>query len=148
MWNAYYYQTSNISSTLLGNKIVDLSYVVGVSPIGVAPTTSSFSTEHMALMVSATTARRDEKYLSLGICCDLYQRFYGTVFSLEMTNIIALFPELSSKGLHHFIYWERMSISCNFIIRSYSARISRRCTNYMSLDRGTGVEHYLEANVL
>ena len=37
-----YHQVSNISHTL-GN-IVDRSDVVGASPVGVAPTTSSFST--------------------------------------------------------------------------------------------------------
>ena len=39
-----YRQTSNISHTLVGNKIVDHSDVVGASPVGAAPTTSSFST--------------------------------------------------------------------------------------------------------
>ena len=43
-------QTSNISRTLVGNKIVDHSDVVGASPVGTAPTTSSFSTYHMASM--------------------------------------------------------------------------------------------------
>ena len=37
-------QTSNISHTLIGNKIVDHSDVVGASPVGAAPATSSFST--------------------------------------------------------------------------------------------------------
>ena len=36
--------TSNISRTLVGNKIVDNSDVVGASPVGTAPTTSSSST--------------------------------------------------------------------------------------------------------
>ena len=36
--------TSNISRTLVGNKIVYNSDVVGASPVGAAPTTSSFST--------------------------------------------------------------------------------------------------------
>ena len=40
----YYRKTSNISRTLIGNKIVDNSDVVGASPVGAAPTTSSFST--------------------------------------------------------------------------------------------------------
>ena len=40
----YYRKTSSISRTLLGNKIVDNSDVVGASPVGAAPTTSSFST--------------------------------------------------------------------------------------------------------
>ena len=37
-------KTSNISRTLVGNKIVDNSDVVGASPVGAAPSTSSFST--------------------------------------------------------------------------------------------------------
>ena len=41
-WN--YRQVSNIRSTLVGNKIVDHSDVVGASPVDAAPTTSSFST--------------------------------------------------------------------------------------------------------
>ena len=39
-----YRQVSNISGTLVGNKIVDHSDVVGASPVGAAPTTSVFST--------------------------------------------------------------------------------------------------------
>ena len=39
-----YRQTSNITPTLVGNEIVDHSDVVGASPVGAAPTTSSFST--------------------------------------------------------------------------------------------------------
>ena len=39
-----YRKTSKISRTLLGNKIVDNSDVVGASPVGDALTTSSFST--------------------------------------------------------------------------------------------------------
>ena len=39
-----YRQSSNIRRTLTGNRIVDHSDVVGASPDGAAPTTSSFST--------------------------------------------------------------------------------------------------------
>ena len=39
-----YRQVSNTSRTLIGYKIVDHSDVVGASPVGAAPTTSSFST--------------------------------------------------------------------------------------------------------
>ena len=39
-----YRQFSNIRRTLVGNKIVDHSDVVGASPVGAAPTTSSCST--------------------------------------------------------------------------------------------------------
>ena len=40
----HYSQVSNISRTLVDNEIVDHSDVVGASPVGAAPTTSSFST--------------------------------------------------------------------------------------------------------
>ena len=40
----HYRQVSNIRGTLVSNKIVDHSDVVGASPVGTAPTTSSFST--------------------------------------------------------------------------------------------------------
>ena len=42
--NIDYRKTSNMSRTLVGNKIVDHSDVVGASPVAAAPTTSSFST--------------------------------------------------------------------------------------------------------
>ena len=40
----HYRKTYNIRRTLVGNKIVDHSDVVGASPVGAPPTTSSFST--------------------------------------------------------------------------------------------------------
>ena len=68
-----YPQVSNISRTLVDNKIVEHSGEVGASAVGAAPTTSSFSTEHLASLGWAkTTARRDEKRLSLAIWCILY----------------------------------------------------------------------------
>ena len=39
-----YRQVSNIRRILVSNAIVDHSDVVGASPVGAAPTTSSFST--------------------------------------------------------------------------------------------------------
>ena len=51
LFNSFSYrQTSNISCTLIGNKLADHSDVVGASPVGTAPTTSSFSTLHPASM--------------------------------------------------------------------------------------------------
>ena len=41
---AHYRNASNIRRTSVGNKIVDRSDVVGASPVGAAPTTSSFLT--------------------------------------------------------------------------------------------------------
>ena len=55
-----YYQISNTRCTLAGNKIVDHSDVVGASPVGAAPTTSSCFTWHLASIDCAkTTARCD-----------------------------------------------------------------------------------------
>ena len=42
--NEIYRQVSNIRRTIVGDKIVDHSDVVGASPVGAAPTTSSLST--------------------------------------------------------------------------------------------------------
>ena len=39
-----YHQTSDIRCTTVGNGIIDHSDVDGASPVGAAPTTSSFST--------------------------------------------------------------------------------------------------------
>ena len=68
-----YRKTFNISRTLVGNKIVDHSDVLGASPVGAAPTTSSFSTWHLASRDSAKIAARQyETLLSVGIWCVLY----------------------------------------------------------------------------
>ena len=58
-----YHQISNISQNLLGNKFVDHSDVVGASPDGAAPFTSSFCTEHLAsIFCTITTAKRHGKH--------------------------------------------------------------------------------------
>ena len=62
-----YRLASDISGPLVGNTIFDQSDVVGA-----APTTSLFSTQHMASM---DWARRDEKHLASGIWWPLYYRF-------------------------------------------------------------------------
>ena len=74
-----YRKTSNIRRTSVGNKIIDHSNVVGTSPVGAAPTTSSFSTWHLASRDSTKkTARQYENLLSFGIWCVLYWRLDGT----------------------------------------------------------------------
>ena len=63
-----YCKISNISRTLVGDKIVNNSDVVEAMPVGAAPTTSSFLTQHLASMDWAkTAARRDETHLRFGI---------------------------------------------------------------------------------
>ena len=58
-----YRKTSNIRRNLVGNKTVDHSDVVGASPVGAAPTTSLFSTYHLASRESAKTAARQYENL-------------------------------------------------------------------------------------
>ena len=65
-WNIMYRQASNISRTVAGNGIVD------ISDVGAAATTSTFSTSHLPSMDWAnTTARRGAKHSSFGIWCAL-----------------------------------------------------------------------------
>ena len=56
-----YHQTFDIRHTLVGDEILDHSDVVGASPVGAAPTTSSFSTKHLASMDWAKTSSRQDK---------------------------------------------------------------------------------------
>ena len=68
-----YRQTSYIHRTFVCNKIVGHSDEAGASPVGAAPTTSSFSTEYRDSMDWAkTVASRDEKHFSVGILCGIY----------------------------------------------------------------------------
>ena len=68
--------------TLVWNKIVYHSDVVGASPDGAAPTTFSFLTSHPALIDWAkTTARQNEIHLSFRIWCALYQRFDRNMYA-------------------------------------------------------------------
>ena len=68
-----YRQISNIRSTSIENNVIDHSDVVGASPVGAAPTTSSLWTQHLAAMDWAkTTARRNDTYFSFEIRWVLY----------------------------------------------------------------------------
>ena len=55
-----YHKVSNIRRTLVGNKIVDLSDVVGASPVGAAPTTSSLSTYNTWLQYNGQMQLQDK----------------------------------------------------------------------------------------
>ena len=70
--NVIYRQTSNIRHTSAGKQIIDHSDVVGASPVGAAPTTSSFSTHLASIDWTKTNARRGEKHVGFGIWCVLY----------------------------------------------------------------------------
>ena len=62
-----YRQVSNIRRAWVGNEIVDHSDVAGASPVDAAPTTSSFSIEHLASTYCAkTTGSRVGKTFKFG----------------------------------------------------------------------------------
>ena len=89
-----YRQTSNIRRAWVGNKIADHSDVFGASPVGAAPTTSSFSTKHLTSMDwSKTTARRDEHHLSFGIWCVLYTKIYDKSMGIFFWSLVKWFPD-------------------------------------------------------
>ena len=106
-----YRQVSNIKRTLVGDKIVDHSDIVGASPVGVAPTISSFCTEHLASIdwVKANV-RWDENHLSFVIWCHLYQIFYGMYIYPFCRSIISIIrrchlDELQRHAVNHYIRW-------------------------------------------
>ena len=104
-----YHQTSNIRCTLVCNKIVDHSDVLGASPLGAAPTTSSFLTTHLASMDWAeTTARPDEKHLSVGIWCTLYLRFDSTsATKIGLRLHLPVYPSLAPTKYHEMLEFDR-----------------------------------------
>ena len=111
-----YRKTSNISRTLQGNKIVHHSDVVGASPAGAAPTTSSISTLYLTSMDWAkATAKRDKKHLKFASWCVLYYRFDGNSFSnrtIVSTSNNRLIARYSRHVLIRFIctYRQLMAI--------------------------------------
>ena len=67
-----YRRTSNIRLASVGNDIFDHLYLVGVLPVCAAPTTSSFSNEHLVSIDCTTaTASRGEKHINFGIWCKI-----------------------------------------------------------------------------
>ena len=73
-----YHQSSNISWTLVGNKIVDHSDVVGALPVDATPSAFLFWTKYLALMNrEKTTTRREDKHLGCEIWCVLYWKLDG-----------------------------------------------------------------------
>ena len=63
-----YHQASSISLPLVGNKNVDHSDAVGASSVDAAPTTSSFSTQHLASMIVQKQLRDETRNIQV---CDL-----------------------------------------------------------------------------
>ena len=77
-----YHQLYNTRGTLEGNKSVGHPDVVAASPVGAAPTTSSFPVLHLASMDWVqTTARGDKNHLNFGIGA-IYSRCFTLYGSL------------------------------------------------------------------
>ena len=93
-----YRRVSNLKRTWVGNEIVDHSDVVGASPVGAAPTTSLFSTEHLASIYCAkTTASQVEKHFWDLVCLILQiLRYLYTLpwnFSCTRPIVLCLMPQ-------------------------------------------------------
>ena len=95
------------------------SDVVGASPVGATPTTSSLSTEHLVSIDSATTtARRGDKHLSYGIWCNFYKRFDGTRTDDSLAHRRILFVAQSpSIDIQNYdaIKWKHFLCYCSFV---------------------------------
>ena len=104
-----------------------------LSPVGAAPTSSSFSIKHLASMDWAKiTARWDEKYLSSGIWSALYYRFGSSVsdkghyilpgtykFLILLSASREWYPVVQGPGCrgrsgHGLSQWET-TIHCNLV---------------------------------
>ena len=117
-----YRQTSHIRRTLLGNKIVDHSDVVGAPPFISAPTT--FSTWHLAsIYCTKTTTWWDEENLSFQIWCVLYLRFCGS---------FRIFPPQHRDCLHIEAWWYYMVIYLGHHYNPASTKLKGGYTCFMS----------------
>ena len=87
-----YRKVSNISRTLVGNKIVDHSDVVGASPVGAAPTTSSFSTYYTWLQWIGQRQLQDvtRNIYVLGLDASYIREFY--IRELTVSKILFKSP--------------------------------------------------------
>ena len=98
-----YHETSDITRSAVDNKIADHSDVVGSSPVGAAPTTSLFWTEHLASIDWAkTTAKWDENHLSFGIWCDLCIKGFTVCLSVQVCTCALLLLYITDLGLTSF----------------------------------------------
>ena len=119
----HYRHTSNISHTLLGNKSVDHSDVVVASPVGVAPTASSFSTSHQASVDGQRQLQNDARNIWVLGFGATYMRGLKTTCPKNPTNISLLsssFRQINAVCAITVAWWvipQRMST-----IRSWTPR--------------------------
>ena len=103
VWDNYR-KTSNIRHTLGGNKIVDHSDVVGASNVSPAPTTSSFSTWHLASRDSAKKAARQyENLLSWDLVHVILETWRYYTFRFDISTNFTRFSSSSFKSCQNYI---------------------------------------------
>ena len=119
-----YHQTSNTRRILVGNKIVDHSDVVGASPIGAAPTTSSFSTWHLASMDWAKRLQDETRYIKVLKICASYIRGL-TIYIYISRNMgvcksLSIYSWLSSHITSPWLNCASLSVTSNVPVRMHS----------------------------
>ena len=111
-----YRQNSNISRTLAGNRHVDHSDTVGASPVGVAPTTSLFSTEHLAWIVAdyfrvlATNSPVWQDIWSKKTLCNIRYRDTDCML-LHVYVIVCQRIPIQTRPYPEFCYWLIVSLT-------------------------------------
>ena len=98
-----YHKTSNIRRTLIGNKIVDHSDVVGAAPVGAAPTTSSFSTWQLASRQFGKDSRKTVRESFK--CWDLVRLILETWRYLSQSILVAILLTIRLWLVHKKTDW-------------------------------------------
>ena len=82
----YYRHVYNIRRTLVGNNILDHSDVVGASPVGAAPTISSFSIWHLAFIgLGKDSCKTRRETFKFGESVPLILEIFGIAFKKSNT---------------------------------------------------------------
>ena len=106
-----YRKISDISHTLVGNKIIDHSDVVGASPVGAAPTTSSFSTWLQYIEQRQLQAETRNIYvLGFGVAYIRDFTFYFITNYIECSTVSSCPPPL--LGQYNAVYLPVWEIPC------------------------------------
>ena len=135
VFTIHYRQISDTSRTVVGNKIVGHSNVVGASPIGAAPTVSSCSTWHQASIDCAkTTARRDEKTLKLWILARLLSDIWRYIIVLMSQSMCTLYKSYRTRVSSQYC----SVVLCNYHLFSFFI-LQRHCAYHICQHKHQGL---------
>ena len=93
-----YRKTSNIRRTLVGKKIVDHSDVVGASPVGAAPTTSSFLDLTSGFKGFGKESRKTVREFFM--CWDLVRSYIRDLTVVSSVPVLGFFLFLYHSAYH------------------------------------------------